>query len=191
MKTINKYSKGTIVYTPSIGSMMKKLSKVTFILLLTLISLPRTVHCENRKEIPEVITSSFSAKYPNTNVRKWQYQHGTYTAKFTLDNHTSFATFDGTGNWINTVSNIRWTWNLPKNVNSAFKNSQYRSWNVYDIHEVSKPSGLYYQITVNNANDTQISHSEGHFATERHIEFNTDGLLTSTRDITYDPILGY
>jgi len=141
--------------------------------------------------IPETVITALKQKYPAAELKGWETKNDLYIAKIRLDGKKSFATFDANGSWVNTVSKVSWSWDLPKTVNEAYKNSGYESWNLYDIHEVASPSGLYYQLTVNNANFPEIANSGGHFATERQIEFNADGRLTSTRNITYDPILGF
>jgi len=159
-------------------------------LLLAFSSLVAAAQGKNNK-VPEAVVSSFNSKYPNVQVKSWKTHDQMYTAKIIMDRKKAFASFDASGNWINTVSKVSWTWDLPKPVNNGFKNSTYRSWNIYDIHQIEKPSGVYYQLTVNNANSTEIAYSAGHFATERQIEFNTEGALTATRDLEYDAIDGH
>jgi len=167
---------------------MLKIFKAVTILMMVLFATAIYAQSNNSKNVPETIVSALKQKYPAAELKGWKVSDDVYVAKISLDGKKCFAAFDVNGNWINTVSKVSWSWDLPKNVNAAFKNSGYQSWN---IHQVAKPSGLYYQLTVNNANSTEIANSAGHFATERQIEFNADGTLTATRELTYDAIDGH
>jgi len=168
-----------------------KIFKAATILMMVLFATAIYAQPNNGKNIPETVVDALKQKYPAAELSGWKVSNDVYVAKIRLDGKKYFATFDANGNWVNTVSKVSWSWDLPKNVNAAFKNSGYQSWNIYDIHQVAKPSGVYYQLTVNNANATEIAYSEGHFATERQIEFNADGVLTATRELTYDAIDGH
>jgi hypothetical protein len=168
-----------------------KIFKTVTILMIVLFAAALNAQPHDTKNIPETVVAALKQKYPTAELKGWNVNDDVYTAKIRLDGKKYFTAFNKNGDWINTVSKISWTWDLPKPVNEGFKNSQYRSWNIYDIHQITKPSGVFYQLTVNNANFTEISHSEGHFATERQIEFNVNGALTSTRELTYDAIDGH
>lgn len=168
-----------------------KIFKAAILLMIVLFATALYAQPNGSKNVPETVVESLKQKYPTAELKGWKVNDGLYTAKIRLDGKKYFTNFDANGNWVNTVSKVSWTWDLPKPVNEGFKNSEYRSWNIYDIHQVAKPTGVYYQLTVNNANSTEIAYSAGHFATERLIEFNTNGAITSTRELTYDAILGH
>jgi len=153
-----------------------KIFKAAAILMIVLFATTIYAQPHDGKNVPETVVEALKQKYPAAELKGWK---------------VNDAAFNSNGNWINTTSKVSWSWDLPKNVNEAFKNSGYRSWNIYDIHQVAKPSGVYYLLTVNNANSTEIANSAGHFATERQIEFNANGALTSTRELTYDAIDGH
>jgi len=168
-----------------------KIFKAAAILMIVLFATTIYAQPHDGKNVPETVVEALKQKYPAAELKGWKVNDAVYTAKLRLDGKKCFAAFNSNGNWINTTSKVSWSWDLPKNVNEAFKNSGYRSWNIYDIHQVAKPSGVYYLLTVNNANSTEIANSAGHFATERQIEFNANGALTSTRELTYDEIDGH
>jgi len=85
-------------------------------MLMVAVSSNIMAQATNISAVPEVVASSFHNKYPNTTVERWKASEDKYIAKVSVDNHTCFVSFDANGNWICTMSKIRWTHQLPKTV---------------------------------------------------------------------------
>ena len=127
------------------------------------------------KNIPPVVITTFTVKYPGADVKNWSTGSNEYTAKAIKDGHKYYATFDQNGQWIMTTKKVNWPWHLPSEVKTAFRKSEYGSWNIYTVKIVEKPSGQFYQITVNDSNHPVDIFHDNLFTQNRVIEFKSNG----------------
>jgi len=155
---------------------MKKLS-----FFLSIMFLSAAVFAQ-AKEVPQNVMAAFSTKYPGVEVKKWKTGTDGYTAEFSSEKKTCTAVFSNKGEWLRTENKVRWTWNLPPQVNKALKTGKYAAWYVEKIKFVETPSGKNYVLRVNNkallpAQEINV------FRETRLLYYNEDGDLLSSDKI--------
>lgn len=129
----------------------------------------------NNNDIPQNVTSAFAAKYPGVNADKWRLTDNGYAAKAKIEGHTYTVDFDKTGNWVQSSTKINWPWKLPAAIKTGFNNTKYKNWNMYSVRLIDKPSGRYYQITVNDANHPVDAFHQEQYTDTRLVELRSDG----------------
>ncbi|HTK22371.1 MAG TPA: PepSY-like domain-containing protein [Mucilaginibacter sp.] len=159
-----------------------KLFVSTLFILLVVINVNGQAKSSN--VIPDAVTSGFNKKYPNAKVRRWKTEENKYVAKTEINGHRCSVAFEKNGNWVNTITRIRWTHQLPSNVYEAYKKSKYNSWDVYSLAKVEKQSGDYYRVIVDDRNAKVSSDRQPLFITEKLLEFKANGTLIQVTDIS-------
>jgi hypothetical protein len=167
-----------------------KIFLITVIMLMVVFSINTIAQTSSEKAIPQNVISAFSAKYPGAIVKSWKAEHDQYIAKAIINNQKCFVKFDQDGGWINTMSKIKWTWNLPKDVLASYKKTKYRAWHIDYLTKVESPSGDLYQVIVDDSNLQPDADHALLFASDKLLEFNPDGILTQAFDVT-DNLLSY
>jgi hypothetical protein len=136
------------------------------------------------KVIPSAVLAAFNARYPHSNVKNWELTKDGYVAT-AKEGHSRYdATFDPDGNWKMTATKIRWTWKLPADVHNGFKKSKYATWEIDGIKKIETPTGLYYQIHVDDGNLQIDAFHEGIFTQDWLIDFTQEGKLSGEENIT-------
>ncbi|HWB28106.1 MAG TPA: PepSY-like domain-containing protein [Chitinophagaceae bacterium] len=102
------------------------------------------------QDVPQNVVAAFHTKYPGTNIKKWKSTKDGFTADFKQDNNKYTAFFSSNGEWQRTEQKIKWTWNLPADVNKAFKTGKYAAWYVEKISYVETPAQHSYVLRINN-----------------------------------------
>ena len=171
---------------------LKKMKKfrlliTTTLLVLVVVSFNSVAQTANSDAVPTIVVSSFQSKYPGATIKKWKSEKDKYIAKAEINNRNCFATFDRNGKWVNTISKVRGERKLPKAVYEAYQKSAYKSWNVYFIKEVEKPSGDYYHVVVNDRNARASSDNQALFNTHKLLDFKADGVLAEVVDVSNNP----
>lgn len=168
---------------------MENLKKITFAAIILMVSLTTVIIAQpvRNNRVPDAVIASFIKKYPRAKLKSWKMAKGICTAKFIIDDHKSFATFDKSGNWLSTASNIRWAWNLPKAIKKAYHKTNYNNWNIYFAKRVERPSGEFYQLLVDDTNLHVGQTAQPLYTTNKLLEFKADGALAMVKDITEDP----
>lgn len=80
----------------------------------------------------EKIVNVLYEKYPNAQRVDWELQHDHYVADFYDNNIEKEAWFNTKGEWVMTESDILFE-NLPKAIQTAFGESEYKDWRVDDV----------------------------------------------------------
>ena len=80
----------------------------------------------------EKIVNVLYEKYPNAQRVDWELQHDHYVANFYDNNIEKEAWFNTKGEWVMTESDILFE-NLPKAIQTAFGESEYKDWRVDDV----------------------------------------------------------
>jgi hypothetical protein len=156
---------------------------IATIIIVMAISININAQDKNESVIPQVIISAFNNKYPNTEVKRWKIEDDRFIAKAIIKNSKSFAAFDKNGKWLNTVTKITWPWKLPKAVNAALNKTKYGNWHVYSMAKLERPSGNFYRIIVDDGNLTADPTRQFPLATDKLLEFKTDGTLINVVEI--------
>jgi len=107
---------------------------------------------------PESVKNSFSARFPNRQIKSWRKINETYVAAFVSDDKKYKVTFTSDGKWVKTETRIKWK-DVPTPVKAAFENSEYISWQRTGVLEMESPgSQPVYVIHVNNGNSLDADH---------------------------------
>jgi hypothetical protein len=169
---------------------MKNLS-IAFIFLMMLLT--TNIFAQSKdKTVPETVVSALKQKYPDATFKSWKIKGNLFTAKINIGGKKCFATFDEHGSWINTTSKISWPWSLPLNIRSAYKKSDYSTWNIYVSKKIESPAGEFYELMVNN--NELINHfpsPEDEIATNKLLKFKANGTLAAVTDISDNPTLKF
>lgn len=80
-----------------------------------------TINC-TAQNVPDAVKNAFAKSFPNTTVKKWDKEGRNYEANFTKDGKSMSATFDATGKWIETETDIKVS-ELPAGVISYVKSN--------------------------------------------------------------------
>lgn len=146
------------------------------------------VFAQTSNNVPASVSAAFASKYPNARIKKWFFDHNTYTAKAIGARGKFLAAFDGNGNWEKTTSIIHWSWNLPIEVRSGIRQSKYAAWKIDGIHKIESPSVGYYQVCVDNH---FLLGDEAHaavFTENRVLNIQSDGRIVAEKSIS-SPLL--
>ena len=81
------------------------------------------------------IVAAFNNKYPQADKVEWEQKQGYYVAEFREDGIEHEAWFDGTGKWVMTESNLRYS-SLPQAIREQFEKSVYSTWKKDDIDKI-------------------------------------------------------
>ena len=122
---------------------MKKTPLYSLIFLVTL-----TLSCTNTShaQLPEVVKTSFKAKYPNEKPNDWEIDaHGNYEFHFKKNGEKHRADFLANGIWIETEISIKKK-HLPKAIRKIIK-QKYKNKRITEIEKVMHHSkGLFYDV---------------------------------------------
>ena len=155
---------------------MKNSRSIKILLMALVMFCARVVIAQSiYKNIPPVVITTFTVKYPGAEVKNWRMSSNEYTAKASEQGHKYYATFDQNGAWVMTTKKLNWPWHLPPVIKTAFEKSRYGSWNIYTVNLLEKPSGEFYRITVNDRNHPVDIFHDDLFIQNRVIEIKSNG----------------
>lgn len=104
---------------------------------------------------PLAVRSAFDSRFPDAKVKQWserrQGQKDTYTASFRMNGKTLFAYYDADGTWEGTGMPLKWSKDLPANVRTAWRKSDYASWKIMDLKKIRTADRTLYQLHLNNS----------------------------------------
>lgn len=151
--------------------------KNLFVVIASMI-LAQTVMAQKEEfqPVPKEVVKAFSAKFPDSDLKKWETRKEGYIAKFTRNGKKYFAYYSHEGEWKGTESRIKWTRHLPEGVQTGWKNSGYIDWYVHNIKKIETPERPLYVLHVNNG--TLLSSDKYDAFKEDHVlYFTADGEL--------------
>jgi hypothetical protein len=154
--------------------------KNLFVVIASMI-LAQSVMAQRKESptVPKEVVKAFSAKFPGSELKKWETRKEGYIAKFTRDGKKYFAYYSPEGDWKGTESRVKWTRHLPENVRKGWSNSGYSNWYVHNIKKIETPERPLYVLHVNNgtllSSDKQDAFKEDHVLT-----FTSEGELIRT-----------
>ena len=138
--------------------------------------------------IPTAVSTAFIAKYPMATIKTWHTDKTGFVAKATAGNQKFYAAFDQNGNWVNTVSKISWSWNLPSDVRTSLKEGKYAAWRIDGIKKVETPGKNFYQVCVDNGYLQQDADHASAFTDNKVLDFNASGEVFAETNIS-SPLL--
>lgn len=134
------------------------------------------------EEVPGNVSTAFSGKFPDGDVKKWEKRKEGYVAQFKKDGKKHYAYYSHEGNWKGTESPVRRTKHLPTGVQRAWENSDYVGWYVHNIRKIETPEQDLYVIHLNNG--VLLSSDKVDAYKEDHVLYYTrEGELVRTEKI--------
>jgi hypothetical protein len=127
--------------------------------------------------VPQAVIASFSAQYPQAQVKDWKIKNNDYIASFILNNRKSQAFYSPDGAWLNTEITIRHTRSLPMDVRLSLKKGNYASWYIDEIKNVKTPSHNMYLVQVDNNSGNKMVYEDAGSVDNRTLYFNDNGTL--------------
>jgi hypothetical protein len=131
--------------------MKNLLAAVASFILLQPIPAKLSAQTTDNNKIPLHVTTAFSGKFPDGDLKKWEVRKEGYIARFKKDGRKHYAYYSAEGHWKATESPVRWTRHLPHPVKTAWNNSGYAGWYVHNIKKIETPDQRLYVIHVNNS----------------------------------------
>lgn len=127
--------------------------------------------------LPKSIEVKIANRYPNSHIKGWERKNDQYVIKVEQDKKKKMAFYSEGGNWIKTEEHIPLSKDLPLAVKKGFDNSQYVSWHIDNIKEVSmKNASPVYVIHVDDGDKLDADHVDA-FKTNVFLSFNPEGVL--------------
>ena len=164
---------------------MKNLKIYAALTIIAMMSCAYNViaQAKGNNNVPDNVSSAFTAKYPAAQVKNWNATDEGYVSKAKENGSVFYATFDKKGNWMQTTTQIGRSRNLPSPVMASLKNSKYAAWRVDKIKKVETPTGNFYQVLVDNLN-LQTDQAHMGFADNIILNFQPSGELSGTKSIS-------
>ena len=161
--------------------MKNLLAAIASFIFLQSVSGQSTVNKVNG-EVPARVSTAFSGKFPQGELKKWEKRKEGYVAHFRKDGKKHYAYYSHEGNWKGTESPVRRTRHLPAAVQSAWENSSYVGWYVHNIRKIETPEQQLYVLHLNNG--TLLDSNKFDAYKEDHVLYYTpDGNLVRTEKI--------
>lgn len=130
------------------------------------------------KNVSEKAIASFSDRYPDLHVKKWQVINGQDVAAFKANNEKNYAYFTNDGRWLKTETELTFTKNLPAGVRAAWNNSAYASWNVATVKKVKTRGQEVYTVKVYHPYGPELTSTDN--TKEYRLYFTPNGNLENT-----------
>ncbi|NCI45692.1 hypothetical protein [Sediminibacterium soli] len=131
---------------------------------------------QSRVHVPQVVTSSFSLKYPTIDKVKvsWlQDGDGSYAARFYQRGEPCTVRYSAGGRWLDGVRKMTFG-DLRNNVRDAFSQGPFASWQAFEVNEILLPDKEpRYRILIRHA-ETQ---------TEKYLLYDSKGKLLRGKGI--------
>jgi hypothetical protein len=140
---------------------------------------PISAQNTDNNKIPQAVKTSFSGKFPDGDLKKWEVRKEGYIARFKKDGKKQYAYYSAEGHWKGTESPIRWTRHLPDPVKTSWMNSGYAGWYVHNIKKIETPDQRLYVLHVNNTSLLD-GNKVDNFKEDHLLYFNTEGELIKT-----------
>jgi hypothetical protein len=156
-----------------------KIKIIILVAAMGIISYP--VMAQKANSVPLAVLTSFTAKYPQANVKKWEMNNGQYLAVFTMGKQHSSASFSSDGNWLSTKTDVRIS-KLPADIRYTLRNSRYSSYTIDDVKDVQMPSKNMYLLEVDNDSGNKMVYSNVGLVDDELLYFSQHGRLLESKD---------
>lgn len=146
-------------------------------IFLSLIGIVMLFSFTGKGSLPKSIEVKIANRYPNAHIKGWEMKNDQYVIKIGKDKKKMMAFYSGGGNWIKTEERIPLSKELPVAVKKGFDNSQYVSWHIDNIKEVSmKNASPVYVIHVDNGDKLDSDHYDA-MKKDVFLSFDPEGVL--------------
>lgn len=127
-------------------------------------------------DLPPMVSQSFSQQYPNTKMKAVKEENDKFIIIFTSNKRHCEASFSKDGKWLQTITRIKYTSQLPLNIRNAFYNSPYSSWYINSIRKCELPNESSYSFEINNGNLLDSDHRDN-FLQTRWLSIDDNGAV--------------
>lgn len=123
---------------------MKAIKVVVIIFLLLPVISKAEQHRIKEKNVSVNVINSFTEKWPDINVKKWEKKDDTFIAVFLQGDKKLKSSFDVNGNWLQTKTRIKWK-ELPSLVRKTYYGSDFtwQNWNWVEKLQTSEYKEVY------------------------------------------------
>ena len=156
-----------------------KIKIIVLVAAMGIISYPAIAQKTN--DVPQAVPTSFTAKYPQASVKKWEMNNGQYLAVFTTDKQHSSASFSKDGNWLSTQTDVRIS-KLPADIRYSLRNSRYASYTIDDVKDVQMPTKNLYLLEVDNDSGNKMVYNNVGLVDDELLYFSQHGRLLESKD---------
>jgi hypothetical protein len=112
------------------------------------------VHGQNQLP-PKEVQDSFAKKFKSAMDIQWEQEENEWEAEFKMDGTCMSASFDNTGQWLETETEINIK-DLPSEIHKAV-NLKFNGWEIDEIESIEKPDYKGYEIDLEKGNtETEI-----------------------------------
>ena len=115
------------------------MKKVILMLAIIIISGFAGAQTVKESDVPASVKKTFSTKYPNSTVDKWEKKKTDYLAKFKENSITTCVIIDDKGNWVKTKTHIEASM-LPKTA-STYMEKTYPGKKITEASKINNSSG--------------------------------------------------
>ncbi|MEP7318553.1 MAG: PepSY-like domain-containing protein [Panacibacter sp.] len=114
--------------------------------LLLILTLATTLSCSAQTTPPAPVQAAFAKNFPGITAKKWDKEDGNYEANFSKDGKTMSVTFDISGAWLETETDIA-VKDLPGSV-TAYIKEHYKGAGIKEAGMLKTPKGEMYEAEV-------------------------------------------
>jgi len=149
---------------------------LTTVAITGIFSFTRPHQGTSNKELPASIASSFSAKYANARIKKWEQRDSEYLVNFTNGKKKCLAFYTSSGQWIKTEIALPWSKDLPLSVRESLQAHGYGSCYIDGIKEVVSAGQPVYVLHVDDGPLLDADHYDA-FKKNYRLSFAQNGVL--------------
>jgi hypothetical protein len=120
--------------------MKKLISALFFTLAIVAIALGNGI------DVPKKVNAAFVAKFPAAEFVEWAMENGDYTAQFSEEDYSISCSFDKTGNWTKTITEI-YEEDLAETITTFLKENYYSS-SVVLVAKIETPDDISYSVSI-------------------------------------------
>lgn len=103
--------------------------------------------CSQNQTPPQKVQKTFTEKFSNATKVKWdQEEQNEWEAEFKMNGNRMSATFDNSGNWMETETKIKEK-NLPVNIKSVV-DREFSGWEMEGAERIEKPGFSGYEMAL-------------------------------------------
>ena len=145
---------------------MKILHSIIIISIIFWTWIPCSAQEKSKAEIFTVVKNNFEKMYPGAEIKEWELEENNiYEVEFTFNGLKYEAEYTQDGTWLFTERDIE-TNEIPAPVLQSLKASEWASWKIDEVEELSAPrQEKYYEIELNQNGQ------------EVYLYYNPDGTL--------------
>ena len=150
---------------------------LTVVAVIGIFSFTSKTDLSGKRALPPKVASSFTAKYANARIKKWEKRGDEYMLNFMNDERKCVAFYSFDGGWIRTEISLPWSKDLPLPVQKSLQNNGYGNCYIDGIKEVLSAGRLFYVLHVDDGPSLDADHYDA-FKQNYRLIFSQDGVMS-------------